>query len=889
MHTPAEGASPAVKSETTTIPTRYKRPRSSRACQVCHSRKVRCNVMDQMPCSNCVTFGCECLIPDAKKAKARSAELVNSPKPEEEYETPAPTPAPLAAVLHPKQGIQPVPVPPHTFAGPTTPKTPQTPKNMSLHSAAIETLQHPVDAVLNSPLLDPLELEILQLRGAFITPSKACCLEMFEAFFTYIHPILPIFNRTHFYKQFMDSYLTGNEEPTSRPMSLLLIHSLCVAGSRVVNKNSLMFTEFPNRDRDGISLDFYKRAKSLYDSSYETDPITVVRSLLLLSWFWDGPDDVSRNSFYWCRIAISLSLGFGFQRDVSHSATMENWEKKIWRKVWWCLFVRDRQVALAFGRPVAIDLDDCDVPMLVELDFDESDTIYKGELVRAPPFESGALEAKFFIELIKLSEITGIIIKQQYLVRASNLQANNKIPVIQHCDLVLSNWFNNLPSLLQFLPSNEAENTRRHEENPIASYVLLLLNVEYYSILCLVHRSNILRRSKGLPETHEGDPTKTDYPSQGIAYQAAYMTTVIAQAMLQYDQLKYCPSFICYTLFSASMIMSLTLRGDSTGDRLLDQSGEVTNIEALEHKRKALECLNILVDALRNIGHIWGFARLSVLIIEAILSTTNIAKKGNHKRSKTKTTATDHSKRVFSNNRSVTAIGNIMDRQSSGESFITSSYPALPLSAASLLKSSERRAQHENLFHPQMTLRPGYPGNGHEELRAEPPGQSQLHSRTPSLVQPPQLPSQAPLVSHLNGERSMSPVNDTFKFQVDDFPDIHLLINEMPPVTLFMPSSLFPAFDFFLTGDMNGEENGGPGNSSMDGLTPILTNGSYASSEMMGTSNGATAEWDSLSFGGFGGLFGMPLAMRVEGRTRGTPPLGSRPESPANWMNFLNS
>ena len=48
--------------------------RGSRACVVCRSRKVRCDAEIHIPCTNCITFGCECTLPEAKKRGNVSAE-----------------------------------------------------------------------------------------------------------------------------------------------------------------------------------------------------------------------------------------------------------------------------------------------------------------------------------------------------------------------------------------------------------------------------------------------------------------------------------------------------------------------------------------------------------------------------------------------------------------------------------------------------------------------------------------------------------------------------------------------------------------------------------------------------------------------------------------------
>ena len=47
------------------------------------------------------------------------------------------------------------------------------------------------------------------------------------------------------------------------------------------------------------ALTFYKRAKALYDANYEDDRVTIVQALLLMGWYWEGPEDVTKNVFYW--------------------------------------------------------------------------------------------------------------------------------------------------------------------------------------------------------------------------------------------------------------------------------------------------------------------------------------------------------------------------------------------------------------------------------------------------------------------------------------------------------------------------------------------------------------------------------------------------------------
>ena len=44
------------------------------------------------------------------------------------------------------------------------------------------------------------------------------------------------------------------------------------------------------------STTFYKRAKALYDANYEDDRVTLVQALVLMGWYWEGPEGQSSSA-----------------------------------------------------------------------------------------------------------------------------------------------------------------------------------------------------------------------------------------------------------------------------------------------------------------------------------------------------------------------------------------------------------------------------------------------------------------------------------------------------------------------------------------------------------------------------------------------------------------
>lgn len=610
----------------------------------CHARKVRCDVEKYHPCTNCAAFGCECKIPLPKRRRAsvrrknsktdassttttkenalpkvpESDPKLGSTEPAEEPEKPAQTetqtkPAPPTE----NQPSMNLPTTDPVFLD-QTPDSPaptlHNPKAYTIRDSEIRPLlfnssteswidminakdssvstgpsaylgsSSNVNLLLEQPEegntfhytlpedisssrlkeLNKEEIEILKFRGAFLLPPRDLCDDLIETFFEKIHPTLPYLNRSQFMRRYNDS---------ANPPSLLLIQAMLLSASRVC-KNPALLDESGSADL--ASLTFYKRAKALFDANYESDRMTIVQAVILLGSWWEGPEDVTKNSFYWVRVALSIAQGFGLHRSMDKT-NMSLASKRSWKRMWWSLFVRDRWIAVSLGRPMFINLEDSDVPMLTEDDFIEDEP----GLPSLYPFNR--VHALYFIHTVKLAEIVGLVLRQQFSVNAENSRRQNKVPVVSHCDMAMGSWMNSLPPELKYSV----------KDKPSHTFLTATLHAQYYTVLCLVHRGNILR--KGLL------PSNLPYPSWGIAFQAAHMISRIFENLLYYDECRDLGALYNYTLLSA-MIM------------LLYQT-ESSNPSTSESAKKSLAtCL----AALEEIGHSWTIGRIILKLFKQL-------------------------------------------------------------------------------------------------------------------------------------------------------------------------------------------------------------------------------------------------------------------------------
>ena len=410
--------------------------------------------------------------------------------------------------------------------------------------------------------LDNVEIDILHQRGAFLLPPRSLCDELIESYFKWVHPVCPVINRSRFMRQYQDP---------KNPPSLLLLQAILLAGSRVCNNPQLMDS---NGSTTPAALTFYKRAKALYDANYEDDRVTIVQSLLLLGWYWEGPEDVTKNVFYWSRVATIVAQGSGMHRTVEGSQLPKS-DKRLWKRIWWTLFTRDRSVAVALGRPVHINLDDSDVEMLTEDDFIEDEIDHKSEYAPDP------VHVQFFLQYVKLCEIMGLVLSQQYSVAAKGRQRN---PIdLTHSDMALADWLQNCPKIVYW-------------EMPRHHFWSALLHSNYYTTLCLLHRAHMP------PGGSSRFPEEAAYPSRNIAFQAASMITSIVENLSAHDELKYCPAYIVYSLFSALIMHVYQMRSpiptvqQSTQDRI-----------------------RTCMVALKDVSRVWLVGKMVYTLFESIL------------------------------------------------------------------------------------------------------------------------------------------------------------------------------------------------------------------------------------------------------------------------------
>ncbi|CAL5869940.1 uncharacterized protein PFLUO_LOCUS4173 [Penicillium psychrofluorescens] len=371
------------------------RSRAKKACLACNARRVRCNVLEAQPCRNCVAWNLSCELGISRRGKyprrktGRSSRALGDHNERVAgFSTTART-VPRTADLRSGQ-----PVPPVQHYGPAS--RPATAGEDTIHKTVFLGESSPLTCVVDEgrrspdkgyvgrnqtgrlhysiseiravePSQDPLgeRRRILHDRltqeGALVFPSAAICDTLLEAYFEWFHPCFPVLDRR--------AAQNGYRESTISP---LLVQAMLFIGVSLCSDSVLHTTGFNDRyQAKGI---FYQRAKEIYDSGWETDTIVKLQSLFLLS-FWRGGPNEERDVRFWLGAAIALAQKKGMH-VMSKLSFLSTSEQRIWKRIWWALYVRDQQTSAALGLPSRIRDEDCEITELHPSDFEDTDYVW---------------------------------------------------------------------------------------------------------------------------------------------------------------------------------------------------------------------------------------------------------------------------------------------------------------------------------------------------------------------------------------------------------------------------------------------------------------------------------------------------------------------------------
>ncbi|KAJ5204614.1 Cutinase transcription factor 1 alpha [Penicillium cinerascens] len=570
------------------------RKRARQACHFCNSKRIKCNVIDHNPCDNCVEAQKPCQIRESRRGKydrrrigsvadqasrqrssdpatAESVKQKNNFVPshlfslQSESNSQRPLTVQLEHAPDDARGEVPEPGRPaikdsdrgeedSVFLGESTFVRYMQDGGSPTHSRSSPSdngrLLHPV---LKFPEIEnaitPWEAShrrskaaLLEQEGVTLFPDARIVETLFRAYFRWFHPCFAIVDEPDVWHQYQQ-----------RKLSRLLLQSLLFVGSTFCDESELHKAGLENR-RQATYL-FYNNAKDLYDAEYETNKITIIQSLFLLSFRRAGAT-LEKDARHWLGAAITLAETKALHRSAGSRVSKR---QRLRKRLWWSIYVRERQCAAALGLPNRVRDEDCDAETPTEDDFEEafSPSVSK-EIMRQYTLYS--------IGMTTLSRIIGRIVHCGYLpnkVLSTSIRESIKNELFE--------WKQRLPVAMQ-LDSTFGKQSSLHAN---------MLHLAYNNLLILLFRSDFI---EGKEDSLEGQ----------IALQAAASNAHAVEDILSSPgNFRFAQIHVITNLFNSLCIHTLRLR------RLLELPEEPRRAIA-EHQAR------ICLLGLRELQKTWG-------------------------------------------------------------------------------------------------------------------------------------------------------------------------------------------------------------------------------------------------------------------------------------------
>ncbi len=531
--------------------------RARRACEFCNQRRVKCNVMESMPCHNCIAAHVDCRVTQSRRGKyprrPKTAKIRKTHDASADNET-GPS---IIVDVSPSERVEDLQIvcedqlatpcqDNEVYLGESTllravhkdQQSGGSYRSMGSH------LRYPLPTVPAMPEWERQrknrKLEALAAEGALTPPDAQVRSELFEAYFKWFHVCFPVVNR--------DAVLHQSQVGDLSPM---LCHAIMFIGVIYCDLQTLRDIGLENRE-EARHL-YYNRAKDLYDADYETNSLIQLQTMFLLS-FWRAGPLLQKDCRYWLGGAITLAQKKAMHRSFGNPDSVQT---RLRKRIWWSIYVRERQCAAALGLPNRIRDEDCDVDFLAVRDFENE------EVPNSASLASDQEHIYYAIEMTKLAGFLGKIVHDEYMPNSGRTPTGRT-----QLKSELSSWYRELPEILRL-------------GNGAGGLFVGMLHIAYNNLLILLSRSvSVAGGQAGAEEDSR------------IAYSAACRISQLAEDLLVENVIGYGQIHLITCLFNALCIHTVNLRRVEGISRLVAEHRAKVCLYGLRELQKTWEVTN---------------------------------------------------------------------------------------------------------------------------------------------------------------------------------------------------------------------------------------------------------------------------------------------------------
>lgn len=357
-------------------------------------------------------------------------------------------------------------------------------------------------------------------------PRDKTCLDLMAAFFQNCYQYNMCVYREYFLRD-----LDAGGGPY---YSDTLMYSICAVGA-------LISPDPPTRQ---LASAFANAAGSMVYKSLELPDLTILQSLVVLGHFEIGQGRSSKGWLF-CGMACRLTHEMGLHLDPNNWANAKSEssvDREILRRVYWAVFVADKQLSLYFGRPPALYPHEADVRNTIRIPYPpEWESLLDSYISRgtsAAAFEDGISTVGTFVHQVELAKIFHLMIVDVFENRRRQPDAAVAVETVQEVHASLMKWLSMLPQKLQW---------NQWSVGLVPPY-LLHLHMLFHTAIIILHRP---------PRQHLDDEAVIKGEGVEVCHQSLMAILRLISSYGRYYRFEVLPLDFVHTLSAAAEVIMM--------------------------------------------------------------------------------------------------------------------------------------------------------------------------------------------------------------------------------------------------------------------------------------------------------------------------------------------
>ncbi|KAH9233218.1 hypothetical protein K456DRAFT_1911426 [Colletotrichum gloeosporioides 23] len=279
---------------------------------------------------------------------------------------------------------------------------------------------------------------------------------LISLYFDKLHYTFPVLFKPHFMRRYQKLLKAGRDCSSPKHRRFLMVFfAVCACSSSLLPSNSE--SELPG-------IEYYQKALLMFYASTGEASLERVQCLALLSMCSAGWNTLSQ-SWNLAGQAVRAAQDMGLHLSsrsvqLAESRHAEFLRLQVSRRIWWCVYTLDRITSICLGRPMAVQDDDCDC----ELPMDMKDEDFEPYCLKSRTYHPAKVDIPSegpcimsgFLAFARLSRLAGKIqhlnspLNLRKLASADSAKTQRFLSRIDTYDQALRNWLASLPPHIQF-------------------------------------------------------------------------------------------------------------------------------------------------------------------------------------------------------------------------------------------------------------------------------------------------------------------------------------------------------------------------------------------------------------------------------------------------------